>query len=67
MQVKEMLKLLIDMPMDAQISCININDARDELEDQSGFADVTSIVEVDDGQVGLYYIGDKPPIEEEED
>ena len=69
MKVRELLKLLVDQDMDAEIQCINVNDARDEFSEDidAAKADITSVGEVDEGTVFIYYIGEMPKNMEEDD
>lgn len=68
MLVRELIRHLLEMPMDSEIQCININDARDEFSDTSEIvADITSVGEFDDNLSAIYYIGDKRPSEDDDD
>lgn len=60
MTVRDLMRHLLSVDLDASVSCININDPHDEFSDTSKrSADLTSIAELDEG-VALYYIGDTP-------
>jgi len=61
MRVKNLVKLLLDLPMDAEVIVVNKNAADDEFMDPASVGKlVTDAIELDDGSACIYYAGDTP-------
>ncbi len=61
MRVKNLIKLLLDLPMEADVLVVNKNEPSDEFMNPMDVGKlVTDAMELDDGTVCIYYAGDMP-------
>lgn len=66
MNVRTLIIHLLDTELDAEVSCININDPHDEFAETSDkTASLQSIADNGDAGVSLYYLGDRQKPEED--
>lgn len=69
MKVRELIRHLLEVEnIDGEIRAINVNDPQDEFmgAGESPGAPLTSVVDVGDGLVAVYYIGPKPRVVDDE-
>jgi hypothetical protein len=68
MRVKNLIKLLLDLPMDADVIVVNKNDNQDEFMNPGSVGKlVTDAIQLDDGSCCIYYAGDVPADEVDAD
>lgn len=67
MNVRELMRALVECNDDAEVVAVNLNDKGDEFEDTSkSRLNITSVTEIDESDtVAIYHIGDMPKTEEE--
>lgn len=64
MKVRELIRNLLEVEnLDTPVRAINVNDNKDEFDTPGdpGFP-LTSIVDLGDSNIALYFVGDKPSI-----
>lgn len=68
MRVKNLIKLLLDLDMEADVIVVNKNDNADEFMNPQDVGKlVTDALALDDGAVVIYYAGDTPEASDDVD